>query len=1256
MPTRSDGGGVSGVSVVVLIALVGLTGFYVGTKPLQKATPKRDTMLWREDLPGKVPAFLWQDPLQATMQAATDATRQFDAEKPDENGARPLRDAAIGQLLELLATRGPNPGPGGRRLVLATLCNGSAWPTTEEQRIRDRYAIVSALSEAGYVPTSRDFIDFFLSPSLGRISRELPERDGPGGSAGRPVAVPYEWFRRDRAASAAPRFDSVLLLWLRTDKIPARRNLRALDGVLGETLAALPSTETRLALLTGSSDRIVDLLTEQRELPNVGPDGAPPLPGLARLAHVEVIDWSATIGSALLEARLAGGAAIPRPDAEFTLPATSTTIRLHRTIGTDRDLLALILRELQLRGVDPAADPRTAIALVHEQDSIYARSMPPVLRALLWERARRSVVGPGEVSSDAIAAARREFESSACLTYAFLRGVDGQLPGDRDAEGAPTNPGRGATTSLLPNPIEQPALGASERPIGRGQLDYIRRLVADLRNDIALQSERGGREIRAIGVVGSSWEDKIPIVQAIREALPDKLIFTNDLEAMYAHPAFADTMRNLVVASHYDLSLGPSLQRQTPPFRSSYQTSLFLATLLAVEQPEATAIVERREQAGNSDVVGRLGDRTLPGESVAQIAEIGFDGPRRLAIDRHVEAPVVDRAAAAALFPAAPTPRGMPNPYSRRTWRLVAFGAVGLAGIVALGVYAWQLLRRPDHWAPLKANRASWSPRSDWREMFGARHVAVLLVAIVAWAALIVFLAWIQTRPDEEPAALLEGISVWPSSILRLAVVALAAGLLVSMWRLSLDNARRIGDRFGFATVPRDRPGDWLGEVVGWFRPWRRAVPGSPVHPPAPHPLWVVGWRSDPSIDRGEAVWFGYLRRGRVVARSIRALILLALYLGVMIGPLAFAFETPPIVRGWLARSTHPWLMIASWAAVLFVTIAVWDASNLCTRLLDNLAVLPLRGRWGRAARAWARSEAGVRGLAAQAYLTVRLVADRTKWVAATVYFPVVLLLLLALSTAGKFDAWPFRWSVVLALAAPAVIALIAAETLRRAALHLRQEQIRELRAARELDMRTATQDDDLSLRRALGLIEEKDASAARRWRRSAVLELLDGERVAQALPVVDGGMHEEGIRLVAEAGRLRAELLFPREDELPRLEHASAELAPELAAAPRVRVRLGTGAKADYDVEVSDAGTGTDDAASRRAPGDGVPMVLVPVRSPLVDAAAAGEFDRAVKEIESISHGAFAPPLANPVLKAALLPFGGLGAFQLVDYLGGLL
>ena len=188
MSTRSDGGGISGISVVVVIALVGLTGFYVGTKPLTKATPKRDAMLWREELPGKVPAFLWQDPLQATSQAATDVLKQLDGEAPTANGERPLRDATIDQLGRLLDQRGVKTAAGHRRLVLAMLCNGSAWPTTEEQRIRDRYAIVSALSESGYVPTSRDFVNFLLSPSLGRIARELPTRDDPG----RPVAIPYK--------------------------------------------------------------------------------------------------------------------------------------------------------------------------------------------------------------------------------------------------------------------------------------------------------------------------------------------------------------------------------------------------------------------------------------------------------------------------------------------------------------------------------------------------------------------------------------------------------------------------------------------------------------------------------------------------------------------------------------------------------------------------------------------------------------------------------------------------------------------------------------------------------------------------------------------------------------------------------------------------------------------------------------------------------------------------------------------------------
>ena|GEM_PF-6546060 len=62
------------------------------------------------------------------------------------------------------------------------------------------------------------------------------------------------------------------------------------------------------------------------------------------------------------------------------------------------------------------------------------------------------------------------------------------------------------------------------------------------------------------------------------------LFFTTDLDARLFHPSEIKSTRNLIVASSYGLQLHKRLQKNTPPFRDSYQTALYLTTLLALEK------------------------------------------------------------------------------------------------------------------------------------------------------------------------------------------------------------------------------------------------------------------------------------------------------------------------------------------------------------------------------------------------------------------------------------------------------------------------------------------------------------------------------------------------------------------------------------------------------------------------------------------------------------------------------------------------
>ncbi|PTQ80073.1 CRISPR-associated protein Cmr3 family [Nitrosospira multiformis] len=112
-------------------------------------------------------------------------------------------------------------------------------------------------------------------------------------------------------------------------------------------------------------------------------------------------------------------------------------------------------------------------------------------------------------------------------------------------------------------------------PIGPSQSDYFHRLakqINDVHKEINLEKRDSG--IKAVGIFGSDFYDKLLILEALRAEMPNMLVFTTDLDAQMLHPQHWSSTRNLVVASHFDL-LDEKYQKQFPSFRDSQQTNIF---------------------------------------------------------------------------------------------------------------------------------------------------------------------------------------------------------------------------------------------------------------------------------------------------------------------------------------------------------------------------------------------------------------------------------------------------------------------------------------------------------------------------------------------------------------------------------------------------------------------------------------------------------------------------------------------------------
>ncbi len=91
-----------------------------------------------------------------------------------------------------------------------------------------------------------------------------------------------------------------------------------------------------------------------------------------------------------------------------------------------------------------------------------------------------------------------------------------------------------------------------------------------------------GKRIHAIGILGTDFYDKQLALQALRPAFPDAVFFTTDLDARFLHRDDQEWNRNLLVGSSFGFQLAKSLQEEVPPFRDNYSTSTFLSGLLAL--------------------------------------------------------------------------------------------------------------------------------------------------------------------------------------------------------------------------------------------------------------------------------------------------------------------------------------------------------------------------------------------------------------------------------------------------------------------------------------------------------------------------------------------------------------------------------------------------------------------------------------------------------------------------------------------------
>jgi hypothetical protein len=355
----------------------------------------------------------------------------------------------------------------------------------------------------------------------------------------------------------------------------------------------------------------------------------------------------------------------PRATADIKLergnPICPDFVKVYRVVGKDEQLARALREELRARGHRPYRHSHGNVILITEHDTKYGQRIEQTFNRV-FQAAPRTF--------------REAFANrpSPVVAFRMLRGVDGRLPGDSSEEPSERkHGGESGYGSSLPR-----TSSVKRAPEGRSQYDYLQRL----RTRIEEFRCEGNGPVAAIGVVGSDVYDKLLVLRAIRAHFPHCLIFTTDMDAIYTDSHEARYTRNLLIASHFGLRLNNELQRETPPFRDSYQTATYLATrLVTCDRPEAD---EAHEAGCDDDVpLGTSGAERGVFDWTCWAAEANLE-PVLHVVDRERFQPLPIVAAAGSTKPRALA--AQVHPVARATpgnWFILLTGIGGALGILA---------------------------------------------------------------------------------------------------------------------------------------------------------------------------------------------------------------------------------------------------------------------------------------------------------------------------------------------------------------------------------------------------------------------------------------------------------------------------------------------------------------------------------------------------------------------------------------------
>jgi hypothetical protein len=1096
-PSKQDGPNfpVSGGFVALAIAII----FYLTIEtPFQAARPQNPSLgIDRTHSTEDVQARLWEDPFAAVTRHIEEESVSVDEDESSSNHY--LEDFATDLKVRIVPDL-----QGTDVVVMPVMVFGGPYPEDQEERIRTRHAVLSALGRLKYAPRDEDHIGY-LKPCDAPAAIRLPQ------------FIPYEWFIRADSEDERP---AILVLWLDNDQFQ-ERPWEKLDFITNKIKENLWHKDVRFIVQGPSGSTVLrEMAKRAEEIIEANPKSD--RTKLKGIEEIEIYSPKATVAADYLD--------VDKPFDKINELLKDENGRggFYRTIGTDTELARTLINEIQRRtppGKRANCPPH--IALISEWDTFYGRTFPEAFKQVLSKEY-------------GACCPEREIDDRLHRVI-YLRGIDGQgaasAAKEKSQAGEPQRSNRRRQNSI-------------ERPVGPGQFDYLRRLAESLeRKNKELAQDSGtmrNKQIQAIGVVGSDVYDKLLILQALHDRFPNAIFFTTDLDANLTHPQELEWTRNLVVASHFGLELHPHWQESIHPFRGSYQTAHFFATKFALKRildPQNYRISETQEHInellGEPRIfeIGRRGafDLSVHGEpyrraekcstndrqacdllpcKVGHYARAGFRAAANESASSsqsvHPERTDLARTGAAALC------NHLDIRGSCELFLVNSVEAV-VRALPAFVVAVYKALTGDfgalkGFWFPtlillvltfvLLYHRIS--SRSSIDHLVDA--VFLILGVLSAGALYVVIVAQGETG---EPFAWFEGISIWPTQYLRLFAALLALYFLVRAWRGVGENVNSLDEIYfqprqysaDISKNTSDMPHKGIhvsdgGALRYWqsyrsgqagilaslrarinsMHIWRQSLRHVSVGPAlrgGVARLWhrarhiqallsnLLGWvfwshpkchyrplspKGTRNLEEKQLVklWTDYHEQNRLWRRFLRVLLLTTLF--ILVARATFVTFGPGNTPARGELSFHTNRFIITWlAAPLLVFLIFWvvDATKRAVWLVKELSNCDTH--WPEATRDHFAKRLNIDKEYLNPWIDIQFIGEHTAAIHRLVYLPVVVLIVLLLSRATYFDNWNFPVPLIIVLALLFAYSIYNAGILRNAAEHARLAAIKRL-------------------------------------------------------------------------------------------------------------------------------------------------------------------------------------------------------------------